>query len=73
VTTGFVDSYICVTEWGRTKIGAVKYAFGDASNIYENLLGIVLNKANVNQLSTYAPIGKNYYNNKHYIQYGMKR
>ena len=73
VTTGFVDSYICVTEWGRTKIGAVKYAFGDASNIYENLLGVVLNKANVNQLSTYAPIGKNYYNNKHYVQYGMKR
>jgi len=71
VTTRFVDRYICVTEWGRTKIGAVKYAFEDASNIYENLLGVVLNKANIDQLSTYAPIGRNYYNNKYYTQYGM--
>jgi succinoglycan biosynthesis transport protein ExoP len=70
-TTWFVDSYVCVTEWGCTKIGAVKYAFKDAPNVYENLLGVVLNKANIDRLSTYEPIGGNYYRNKHYAQYGM--
>jgi polysaccharide biosynthesis transport protein len=70
-TTGFVDSYVCVTEWGCTKIGAVKYAFTDAPNVYENLLGVVLNKANIARLSTYDPVGGNYYRNKYYAQYGM--
>jgi polysaccharide biosynthesis transport protein len=71
-TTRFVDSYVCVTEWGCTKIGAVKYAFKDAPNVYENLLGVVLNKANIDRLSTYDPVGGNYYRNKYYAQYGMR-
>ena len=70
-TTRFVGSYVCVTEWGATKIGAVKYAFKDAPNVYENLLGVVLNKANIDRLSTYDPVGQNYYRNKYYTQYGM--
>jgi polysaccharide biosynthesis transport protein len=70
-TTRFVDSYVCVTEWGCTKIGAVKCAFKDAPNVYENLLGVVLNKANIRRLSTYDPVGGNYYRNKYYAQYGM--
>jgi polysaccharide biosynthesis transport protein len=70
-TTRFVDLYVCVTAWGCTKIGAVKYAFKDAPNVYENLLGVVLNKANIDRLSTYDSIGGNYYRNKHYTQYGM--
>jgi polysaccharide biosynthesis transport protein len=70
-TTRFVDSYVCVTEWGCTKIDAVKYAFNDAPNIYEKLLGVVLNKANIDRLSTYDPVGGNYYRNKYYAQYGM--
>src|SRR6516225_10413443 len=70
-TTGFVDLYVCVTAWGCTKIGAVKYAFKDAPNVYENLLGVVLNKVNIDRLSTYDSVGGNYYRNKHYTQYGM--
>jgi succinoglycan biosynthesis transport protein ExoP len=70
-TTRFVDSYVCVTEWGCTKVDAVKYAFKDAPNVYENLLGVVLNKANIDRLNTYDSIGGNYYRNKHYAQYGM--
>ena len=70
-TTGFVDSYVCVTEWGCTKIDAVRHAFRGASNVYENLLGTVLNKADIDRLSTYDPVGGNYYRNKYYTQYGM--
>ena len=70
-TTRFVDSYVCVTEWGCTKVDAVKYAFKDAPNVYENLLGVVLNKANIDRLNTYGPVGRDYYRNKYYAQYGM--
>ena len=70
-TTGFVDSYVFVIEWDRTTSDAVKHAFRDAQNISENLLGIVLNKADINQLSRYYPTGDKYYRNKHYGQYGF--
>ena len=71
-TTGFVDSYVFVTEWGRTKVDAVKHSFKDAQNVYQNLLGVVLNKTNMDRLSTYDPVGRNYYRNKYYAQYGLK-
>jgi polysaccharide biosynthesis transport protein len=70
-TTAFVDCYVCVIEWGRTTSDAVKHAFRDAHNISENVLGIVLNKADINQLRRYYPTGENYYRNKHYGQYGF--
>jgi succinoglycan biosynthesis transport protein ExoP len=70
-TTKFVNSYVCVTEWACTKIGAAKYAFRDAPIVYENLLGVVLNKANMDRLRTYDPVGGNYYRNKYYAQYGI--
>jgi succinoglycan biosynthesis transport protein ExoP len=70
-TRAFVDCYVCVIEWGRTTSDAVKHAFRDAHNISENLLGIVLNKADINELRRYYPTGENYYRNKHYGQYGF--
>jgi polysaccharide biosynthesis transport protein len=70
-TRAFVDCYVYVIEWGRTTSDAVKHAFRDAHNISENMLGIVLNKAHVNQLRRYYPTGENYYQNKHYTQYGF--
>jgi polysaccharide biosynthesis transport protein len=70
-TTGFVDSYICVTEWGRTKVDALRHSFRDAHNIHQNLLGVVLNKADLDQLSSYDPVGGNYYRNRYYSQYGL--
>jgi polysaccharide biosynthesis transport protein len=70
-TQAFVDCYVCVIEWGSTTSDAVKYAFRDAHNISENMLGIVLNKADINELRRYHPAGENYYRNKHYGQYGF--
>jgi polysaccharide biosynthesis transport protein len=70
-TTAFMDCYVCVIEWGRTTSDAVKHAFRDAHNISENMLGIVLNKADINRLRRYYPTGENYYRNKHYGQYGF--
>jgi polysaccharide biosynthesis transport protein len=71
-TSAFVDCYVCVVEWGHTKIDAVKYAFKDAQNLSENLLGVVLNKVDIDRLGHHYPIGENYYRNQHYTQYGFK-
>jgi Mrp family chromosome partitioning ATPase len=70
-TTAFVDSYICVIEWGCTRLNVVKRAFHDAQNVYQNLLGVVLNKADISTLSSYDSAGENYYRNKYYAQYGF--
>ena len=70
ITTHFVRLYICVIEWGRTKIDIVKKALAEAPNVYQNLIGTVLNKADINRLGRYdAHLGK-YYHNKHYARYG---
>jgi succinoglycan biosynthesis transport protein ExoP len=69
-TTHFVDSYVCVIEWGRTKIDIVKKALADAPGVYENLIGTVLNKADISKLGRYDAHRGDYYYNKYYGRYG---
>ena len=69
-TTHFVDSYVFVIEWGRTNIDVVQHALGAAQGIYENLLGAVLNKVDMNRLGRYIGYQQNYYYNRHYTRYG---
>jgi succinoglycan biosynthesis transport protein ExoP len=69
-TTHFVNSYVFVIEWGGTKIDVVKKVLADAPGVYENLLGAVLNKADVSRLNRYEAHRGAYYNNKHYARYG---
>jgi polysaccharide biosynthesis transport protein len=69
-TTGLVDSYVFVIEWGRTKIDVVEHALAAARGVYDNLLGVVLNKANVNVLSRYESYRGKYYYNRYYARYG---
>jgi succinoglycan biosynthesis transport protein ExoP len=69
-TSNLVDSYIFVIEWGRTKIDVVKHALGAARGVYDNLLGVVLNKADINVLSRYESHRGNYYQNRYYARYG---
>jgi capsular exopolysaccharide synthesis family protein len=69
-TAHFVDSYVCVIEWGRTKIDVVRKALADAPGVYQNLIGTVLNKADITKLSRYDAHRGDYYYNKHYVRYG---
>jgi succinoglycan biosynthesis transport protein ExoP len=69
-TSNLVDSYIFVIEWGRTKIDVVKHTLGAARGVYDNLLGVVLNKADINVLSRYESYRGNYYQNRYYARYG---
>ena len=69
-TTHLVDSFVFVIEWGRTKIDVVEHALGHAQSVYENLLGVVLNKVDMNVFGRYASHRESYYYNKHYARYG---
>ena len=68
-TTNLVDAYVLVVEWGRTKIKLVEHALREAENVYENLLGVVLNKANMDVVHRYDGHLEGYYRNKHFARY----
>lgn len=53
-TAGFVQAYVLVMEWGRTRIDAVEDALVSARALKERLLGVVLNKVDTDQLGQYA-------------------
>jgi polysaccharide biosynthesis transport protein len=69
-TAGLVDSYVFVVEWGRTKIELVEHALSAARGVYDNLLGVVLNKADIKVLSRYESYRGKYYYNRYYSRYG---
>jgi succinoglycan biosynthesis transport protein ExoP len=65
-----VDSFILIVEWGRTKIDVAQFALNQARKVGDNLLGIVLNKADMKTFGRYANLYESYYNNGHYARYG---
>ena len=69
-TAHLLDSFVFVIEWGRTKIDIVEHALAHAPGIYDNLLGVVLNKVDMHVFGRYANHRENYYYNKHYARYG---
>ena len=52
-TSGLIDSYILVIEWGATKIDAVQYALRNAPGIQANIVGAVLNKVDMTAMGRY--------------------
>lgn len=67
-TASFIDSYVYVVEWGRTKIDVVKHSLSSAPEINDRLLGVVLNKADMSVLERYERYRTTYYYRK-YPQY----
>lgn len=68
--THLVDSFLFVIEWGRTKIDVVEHSLSHAPGVYDNLLGVVLNKVDMNMLGRYVSHRKDFYSNKYYARYG---
>src|SRR5439155_15507543 len=56
-TTHLFDSYVFVIEWARTGIDVVEQALNDARGVYENLLGVVLNKSYFDVLGRFDGYG----------------
>jgi succinoglycan biosynthesis transport protein ExoP len=73
-TTNLVDSYVFVIEWGRTRLNMVQRQLASAPEIFDRLLGIVLNKANVRVLERYEDYyGRYYYKKNYYARYGYTK
>lgn len=66
-TTSFIDSYVYVVEWGKTKIELVDQSLSNAREVYDRLLGVVLNKADMTILKRYERFRTGYY--QQYDQY----
>jgi polysaccharide biosynthesis transport protein len=63
-TTQFIDAYVLIVEWGRTKIDLVERALQEAPSVHENILGAVLNKVDLKQVGkydSYARVYESYY------------
>jgi polysaccharide biosynthesis transport protein len=69
--TPLIDGFVLVVEWGRTPTDVVEHALNTAPNVYDALLGVVLNKTDMNVAKHYASHFGDYYNDDHYIRYGQ--
>jgi exopolysaccharide transport family protein len=69
--TPLIDCFILVVEWGRTKTDVVQHALHTAPNVYEALVGAVLNKTDMRAMKRYDLYHNDYYNNEHYTRYGQ--
>jgi succinoglycan biosynthesis transport protein ExoP len=69
-TARFIDAYVLIVEWGRTKTDVIRQALRDAPMLQNHIIGAVLNKANIDVLNRYDTYGGNYYYNQYYHRYG---
>jgi polysaccharide biosynthesis transport protein len=69
-STNFIDAYLCTIEWGSTKVDLIRHALSNAPEIYERLLGVILNKVDMSTIGRYERYRNNYYYEKYRSQYG---
>jgi exopolysaccharide transport family protein len=70
-TAPLLDCFVLVVEWAKTKIDVVQHALHTAPNVYENLVGVVLNKTDIKSLARHDYYTSDYYNDDHYLHYGL--
>lgn len=68
-STHLIDHYVLAVEWGRTRIDFIEQTLKGAPNIYERLVGTILNKADMDFISRYDSSGMYNYN-QDYARYG---
>ena len=70
-TTQLVDCYLYVVQWGQTSVEVVERALSSAHQVYEKLLGVILNKADLETMRNYSGDGDAGYKNRYYERYGF--
>jgi succinoglycan biosynthesis transport protein ExoP len=70
-TTQIVDSYMFVVEWGRTSVEMAQHVLNSAPQIYDKLLGVTLNKADIESMKNYDRYGGGSYYKQYYERYGL--
>ncbi|MCL2452386.1 MAG: hypothetical protein FWD08_01830, partial [Alphaproteobacteria bacterium] len=71
-STNFVDAYICTVEWGVTKVDLVRHALLNAPEIFERLLGVILNKVDMTRIGRYERYRNDFYYDKYRSRYGAQ-
>jgi polysaccharide biosynthesis transport protein len=71
VTLPFIDCFILVVEWGRSKIDVVQHALHTAPNIHGCMIGTVFNKTDIKAMIRYDTYRSDYYSDNHYANYGF--
>jgi succinoglycan biosynthesis transport protein ExoP len=69
-TLSWIDSYVLVVKWGATNIDVVQRALHSARGVYDKVVGVVLNRVDVNSLARFDTNSGKYYTNKLYSRYG---
>jgi succinoglycan biosynthesis transport protein ExoP len=69
-TIGIVDSFVYVIAWGETPMNVVTRQLASAPELYDRLLGVVLNKANFKVFERYEYYYGTYYGKKYGTRYG---
>jgi polysaccharide biosynthesis transport protein len=69
--TPLIDCFVLVVEWGQTKVDVVRHALHTAPNLYENLVGAVLNKTDIRSMVRYDSHHSDYYNETYHSRYGF--
>ncbi len=69
-TSKVVDAYVYIVEWGKTRHNMAQRQLASAPEVYDRLLGVVLNKANMKVLDRYENYYGRYYYKKYYARYG---
>jgi succinoglycan biosynthesis transport protein ExoP len=69
-TSKFIDSYLLILEWSRTKLDVVEHVLGAARHVHDNVMGAVLNKVNMKTMRRYDGYRGAYYGNRYYKRYG---
>ncbi|WP_027553028.1 polysaccharide biosynthesis tyrosine autokinase [Bradyrhizobium sp. Cp5.3] len=65
-TASMVDSYVQVIEWGRSRKNTVRQQLLGAPEIYERLLGVVLNKVDLKEFGRHETLDAVYGQNGYY-------
>jgi len=68
-TARWVDAYVYIIEWGVTRPDLVQYALKNAPELRDKILGIVLNKVDLNILKRYGSKYKDYISEKYLGRY----
>jgi succinoglycan biosynthesis transport protein ExoP len=71
-TNQIVDSYLFVIEWGQTSVESVERALSSAPLVYDNLMGVVLNKADLKVMRNYSRNAQENYKTSYCERYGFE-
>jgi capsular exopolysaccharide synthesis family protein len=69
ISQSFIDGYILVIEWGKTRVNSVEFILKKMPRVYENVFTVVLNKVDVSRLKKFGFYIHDYYHNKHIGRY----